>query len=478
MPCLTAWLLTAALLAHEMADARAPGPPASTVASLTKVISISFTSSHRVLSDYVASYRRGGRLFDGPDFAPSRSHPITHTGGRLVEATVRLQTGRSIAAKTATVIGQVRGGDGFETGAFIGSGVVADGTITAEVRSTGALRKGAYRASLEVDWSVDFGQGPVGAGTTGPHVVYVTLGTPTSERDPNEDIVHRYPLPLPPGVTSKRMEAALTLIHKAEAARVTETHALVGKLMALFPGFLLAKGSHYVNDQGGAWLLADAVAESGECQAIVRLIKAVLDMVGAPGRLALVKLYADPKSPTAPIELPWGVAESPPPATQMKLVAIGEERRGWGVALLTDKPKFPDADAAKPDYGPCWKVGPVSAVTDRSRFLTEKPSNFQGALKVTVNGSTQYYGGGVGGAAFPSKEELFASAFWGMVWTMLVPFPLPERPAWDEKTAAAMQRIGISPTPAKGPTTRARSSPVEGFRLMAIIHIYGDDRCR
>jgi hypothetical protein len=463
-------MLLGVLSSSDVAYADVPAP--------TKVLSVSFTSGHKLLSDFRESYRRGGKTIVGPEWTKSRNHPATHTGGKLIEATVELEADPSIHAGTARLLGQVRGGTRVNGESLVGSGVLSNGTITSQVKSTRALPKGIYKETLLVDWSVDFGQGPVKVDTTGPHVFYVTVGTPASARDPNEDIVNRYPSPLPPGVTVKRMEAAMNLLRKANGQDTTDTHALIGKLMELFPEFLLSKGSHYVNDKGGAWLLADAVADSGECQAIVRLIKAVLDIVGAPGQLALLKLYADPDNPTSPIELPWGAEQSPPPRKQMKLVTVGDQQRGLGVALLTRKPEFPGEDEAKPEYGDCWKVGPISAATDRSRFLTEKPSSFQGCLRATAEGSTQYYGGGIGGTAFASKEELFSSAFWGMVWTMLVPFPVQDRPAWDEKTTAVMKRIGVPPPPPKPRTPLGGKGRPEGFRMMEIIHIYGEDRCR
>jgi hypothetical protein len=119
-------------------------------------------------------------------------------------------------------------------------------------------------------------------------------------------------------------------------------------------------------------------------------------------------------------------------------------------------------------------------VTSRSRFLTERPSSFQGYLRVTAEETTQYYGGGIGGTAFESKEALFVSAFWGMVWTMVIPVPTQDRSGWDEKTTAAMKRIGVSPRPLSPRNTHGRKdpSPGDGFRMMEIIHIYGEDRCR
>ena len=470
---LTASLLAVLLFGQET-SAVSSAPPADA----GKVVSISFLSSHRVLADHADNYRRGGKMIEGPEWTPVRDLPITQTGGTRLEATVVLRADAAVPGETVRVVARVQGKSRLQPELLVGTGVHRNCVITARVGSARPLPKGIYREALTLDWLADTGQGLVAMGTTGPHVIYVTLGQPTSARDPDEDIVHRYPAPLPPGVTIKRMEAAMALVRKANAEATTDTHALIGKLMELFPGFLLAKGSHYVNDMGGAWPLADAVAESGECQAIVRLVKAVLDMVGAPGQLALVKLYADPDDPTTPIELPWGAERTPPPQKRMKLVAMGDQRRGWGIALLTQKPEFPDEDEAKPAYGNCWKVGPVAAVTERSRFLTEKPNNFQGALKATAAGTTRYYGGGIGGTAFACKEELFGSAFWGMVWTMLEPFPKPERPGWDEHTAAAMKRVGVSaPSPSPGPAA-GRKDPNPGFRMMEIIHIYDDDRCR
>ncbi len=466
MPSVTAWPLAVLLLGTGAAP---PAPPPAPTA--IKVTSISFLSGHRVLSDYTDSYRRGGELIAAPEWTPSRNLPVTQTGGTRLELAVVLQASSLVPKEAVKVVARARGSRVTEE-LLVGIGVHRGGTITVRLRSTGGLPKAIYKETLMLEWLVDAGQGLVPAGATGPHVLYVTLAEPTSERDRNEDIVHRYPSPPPSGVTIKRMEAAMALIAKAKAEDATDTHALVAKLMELFPEFSLAKGSHYVNDHGGAWALADAVAESGECQAIVRLVKAVLGMVGAPGQLALVKLYADPDHPTVPIELPWGAEQAPPPKKQMKLVSTEGERRGWAVGLLTEKPAFPDEEEAKPEYGPCWKVGPITAATGRPRFLTEKPNSFEGALKVTAQGITRYYGGGLGGTPFATKEELFASAFWGMVWTMLAPVPKPERQAWDEQTTAVMKRVGVA---AQAP---ARKSGGEGFRMMEIIHIYDEDRCR
>jgi hypothetical protein len=63
------------------------------------------------------------------------------------------------------------------------------------------------------------------------------------------------------------------------------------------------------------------------------------------------------------------------------------------------------------------------------------------------------------------------------VLTMVVPLPAPERARWDAPTAAAMQRLGISPSSPRA-ASRAAKAPVEGFRVVEIIHIYSEDRCR
>lgn len=55
---------------------------------------------------------------------------------------------------------------------------------------------------------------------------------------------------------------------------------------------------------------------------------------------------------------------------------------------------------------------------------------------------------------------------------------MQDRAAWDAETAAAMGRMGVvQPVAAPAPAP-ARASGAEGFRLMDIIHMYADDRCR
>lgn len=65
----------------------------------------------------------------------------------------------------------------------------------------------------------------------------------------------------------------------------------------------------------------------------------------------------------------------------------------------------------------------------------------------------------------------------GMVWTMLAPLPVQPREAWDDRTAAAMRRVGVPSTAQrlKPGTSQPRG---DGFRVMEIVHIYDDeDRC-
>jgi hypothetical protein len=421
------------------------------------VQSIDVTSAHKVLSDYEADFRRGGKVFDGPMWTPSQSHPITHTGGQALKATIRFNDSSAADGTSVKVAGQIRGGSRSRLRriAFAGTGSVSNGIVTAQVESTAPLPTGIYKEQVQIDWGIDRAQGLVPVGTTGLHPVYVTLGVPVSEVDPKETELAESESRKLPGVTLKRLEKAFELVDIAKASDSLAPHALAARLMNTFPGFDLTQGSHFFNDSGGAWVVE--IGDGVECQAIVRLIKNVLDIVGAPGFRSIVCLYADPDNPLIPIELPWGgkpTEKDLPLKKQMKLVDFEGERRGWGVALITEMPEVTDKGAFNREYGRCWKPGLVSAATNRAFILREKPNSYEACLRMTVDGETRYYGGGMPGGVFSSARDVLPAAFWGMVWTMVVPNP--------DKTPHKFYR-----------------NPAEVFRLMEIHYIYrqGKEDC-
>jgi hypothetical protein len=78
----------------------------------------------------------------------------------------------------------------------------------------------------------------------------------------------------------------------------------------------------------------------------------------------------------------------------------------------------------------------------------------------------------MGGSVFDSSAQVMPHAFWGMLWTMVTPLPVRERAPWDKKTMAVMKRLGISGRASNPGAANSAKSAVDGFQIMAIIHIY------
>jgi hypothetical protein len=427
------------------------GPPRAKA-----VLTVEVTSSHGILSDYDQNYCRGGKVYQGPIWSTSQNHPFTHTGGQFMEVNVTIRHDPAFDGAGIKVVGRVTSGNRMTGHLFVGQGQMRNDIVSAQLKSKHRLPRGIYRTDFCVDWSLDYGQGPIVVGSTGPHRAYVTLGTPVSDIDPSADEEELKRSTPTPGVTLKRLDRAVELVHKVRGESLTDPHVLAGKLMSLFPRFSLDDGKAFLS-YGGAWRLADRdkISDSGECQAIVRLVKNILDIVGAPGERQVRRVWADPDDPTGGIDLVWvPKAERdtklpceddrdddptlPPRRKRMKLVDVDGERRGWGIALITEAPPFPKKVNVKRGYGPRWKVGLVSDAVARPYFLKEGPNGYEACLRMTAAGVTKYYGGGTGGAVFRSKDEVIRKVFWGMVWTMLDPLP----------------------------------SGKNGFRMMEIRHIY------
>ena len=63
---------------------------------------------------------------------------------------------------------------------------------------------------------------------------------------------------------------------------------------------------------GNIWPLADNIPASAECQAIVRFVQAVNNMVGVPGKAKGIAVYANPSSPDVPIVATLLESAAPP----------------------------------------------------------------------------------------------------------------------------------------------------------------------
>jgi hypothetical protein len=103
------------------------------------------------------------------------------------------------------------------------------------------------------------------------------------------------------------------------------------------------------------WKFADEIEKGGQCIDIVRFVRAIIEMVGCPGTVQAIVVWAQPDAPNTPIESTW-------PMGGMSTVGRHPAHPDWFAALL-------DGD---------WHA-----------------NNFEAALKFSDGSTTAYYPGGV-----------------------------------------------------------------------------------
>jgi hypothetical protein len=141
--------------------------------------------------------------------------------------------------------------------------------------------------------------------------------------------------------------------------------------MARFPGYTFCDICAF---KGNVWPIADTL--KGECQAIVRFVQAINDVLGIPGEAKGVVIYASPDLPNEPIE--------------------GRLTEQGGPGMF----QFP----------PDPKTGLKAFLFDAANAA----NNYEAALLFTF-GKSYYYPGGIAGAALDSKLEVLHT-FTKMSW--------------------------------------------------------------
>ena len=266
---------------------------------------------------------------------------------------------------------------------------------TVLVRSTRALSRKIEKLTLSVRWSG--GSDAVSPGRT-ENVVYTTPGRP---RDDRQDVWPE------DGVTLQRMDRAVGWVGPLRTRR---PHAIVRALIEKFPFYALHPSPRvprryhhptYFNEEGGAWPMCDYVAESGECQAIVRLVRAVLRQLGVPGEARAVVVWGDPDVDGGRTALSAYLDDDPGAGLRTTREVNG---RLW-VAALCDAPV---------------KVGQVypPSHTPRRGGVSPGLNRFEACLEFTHDHETRDYGGGAG--VFRDREEVLRG-FWGLVWVSAAP---------------------------------------------------------
>jgi hypothetical protein len=340
------------------------------------------------MTDNNTNWNYGGTPFKQPEWkSGGPSHPITHTRHQNISIDLELEaTPAGAGRQSAKLVG--RGPDylSFEDDITIRSGgrftvsMVAKKTLPDEIK---------VLQNVSVAWHLDL-KNPDGstkkltAGTS-RHTIYLTWGTPRSEGWPED------------GVTLKRMRKAVELTNPLGTL---DPHGIVRGLMGLFRYYTLTRDpsapAGHPRYSLNAWPMADAIAATGECQAIVRFVRAVVYQVGCAGTVEAVVVWAEPPNGFVPKEAAWG--------------------RG-GLYFFNRTPQVINGEVCTAGLAD----GPVveGRVYPPQRPPPAPPdpnaigwNNFEACLKFT-HGTVKYYGGGAG--IYDTPNEVLR-AFHALCW--------------------------------------------------------------
>ncbi|WP_437336673.1 hypothetical protein [Sorangium sp. So ce394] len=375
-----------------MADPTTESPQPDAARSIA-LDSIEFVSDHGLLKgcEGGTGWRNAGEPCPQPEWTPERSVPVSISMGRSVVIRLGLSSSGGAPAAPVAIRGVGPAGITFESG-----GTTAFGAPV-ELTSSRKIERRIQKLNLNLSWSAG-GGASLSPGRTA-NVVYVTMGRPLTDR---QDVWQE------DGVTLKRMDRAVSWV---APLNTLDPHEIVASIMARFPTYTLLPSPRvpreyhhptYLNDQGGAWAMTDHVEETGECQAIVRLLRGMLRQLGIPGRTRILVVWGDPNVGGGRKTLSADLEERPWAGLDTTQIVGG---RVWRAALI-DGPveegrTYPASHTRLPD-------GTLSPGLNR----------YEACLEFAHGGVTRYYAGGAG--VFDSVEPILG-VFWGLIWFSSAP---------------------------------------------------------
>ena len=408
-------------------------PPARLKITLVKVIKLTFKTDHATKAPAVAmkdnnsDWGNSGSPFSKPEWTyGNKSKPVSHTKNSAVTVEVVFDVYPRNAGTTACT---VKGKSAFGALEFsVAGNIQGGGAQTFTATSSNNLPDKVTKLTGDITWTVETTEdGPFDAGASWGHTVYVTLDTPVSIVGKSEE-----------GITEKRMDVAVREVEKVAS---NDPHKIIEKLVNIFQSYTLTDsmpppgvspvpvgswtyGHCKYFGPMGAWPIIDYVGDAGQCQAIVRFVRAAAKQVGCPGEIKIMLVYATPlvNDGKTVIEDEFeavrgergmgglnGNPNDPDPAKQghPKKVVNGKE---WQAALFDRSPRA---------VGTLFEAGG----DDNGKPPYMGPNNYEACLKFTANGITRYYGGGMPGLSFDTKELVLSAAFPALVWVSLPPAP-------------------------------------------------------
>ncbi|NOT02644.1 MAG: hypothetical protein HOP29_18720, partial [Phycisphaerales bacterium] len=191
-----------------------------------ELLALQFDSDHGEMLDNNTDFNPTGTLFAQPEWGPiatpPRNNPISHTMGLGVDVIVFLSVmPQDMPAESYALVGtSTTPGFSFGTVLSLGGGLNIE-----SVTSTGVLEPKIQTIEPMIEWRVAGPVCDIVIATSGPHTVYVTIGTPRDALIPEHT------------VTQKRMERA---VEWAGASGSTKPHEIVKDVMhSLAPLFNL-----------------------------------------------------------------------------------------------------------------------------------------------------------------------------------------------------------------------------------------------
>jgi hypothetical protein len=362
--------------------------------SAVQVELLEFESDHGLLNDCAerSGWKNAGNPCNEQEWTPRIQVPVSHTMGSRVK--VRLRLAENVAAVQAIH------GAGPHGMTFQAPNVALQReSPEVELTSDRQLEKKIQRLEFPIRWSQP-GESQFIVPTTTSNIMYVTMGRPMVDQQERwrED-----------GVTRKRMDRAVAWV---EPLNTVDPHAIVSALMARFPYYSLHpstkvprqfKHPSFFNEEGGAWVMTDYVGESGECQAIVRLVRGILRQLGVPGVTQVMVTWADPDVGGGATPIHADLEEDP----NAGLNRAGKINGKRVLAALIDGPV---------EEG---KTYPASHTPMSGGKVSPGLNRYEACLKFTAGGKTRYY---CGGAGVVDSDEKILAMFWGLVWFT----PLPD----------------------------------------------------
>ena len=168
--------------------------------------------------------------------------------------------------------------------------------------------------------------------------------------------------------------------------------------------------------------MADFISAKGECQAIVRFVRAIVKQVGLPGLMQIIVVFSDPDVNNGNTVLEQDTEAGLPAGTSY----------GYG---LNNKPsktiRGAISHAGLVDKHPGDKPGQTFDQNSAGRFPYIGMNMFEACLKFTypepsggaapAPNTSKYYPGGTEGGIGVDTKEIVIKSFYALVWFSIPP---------------------------------------------------------